>query len=195
MSIRRCMLAAGLAVAVAGCGVGQGGPLSHDEPQGAGHDTQSIGAPCGAVVVDGFNSLPDSSHEVAVIDRVALYKPIGMRMITAWIVPDNGSLYGDWVGYPPAGDHHPAEPGFDWANRQHALGAHIPPTPFGGTPSAPRANVQLLVVIKTSGRTRSTEQGIDVWYHVDRRHYHLRTDVALIAHVEGSCQQRDRAAP
>ena len=189
MKIGRALLTAGLTVAlaaaVAGCGVQQGGPLSRDEPQSGEHDIQSIGAPCGAVVVDGFNTLPNSGHVVAVIDRVALYRPVSMRMITAWIVPDDGAGYGDWVGYPPTGGHHPAEPGFDWANRQHAIGAHIPPTPFGGPPKGP--NVELLAVIKTSGRTRSTEQGIDVRYHVGRRQYHLRTVVALIAVVEGRC--------
>lgn len=189
MKLRRALLAAGLAVAmattVAACGVQQGGPLSRDEPQSGEHDIQSIDAPCGAVVVDGFNSLPNSGHEVAVIDKVGLYRPVSMRMITAWIVPDDGAGYGDWVGYPPTGDHHPAEPGFDWAARQHAIGARIPPASFGGPRKSP--NTALLVVIKTSGRIRSSEQGIDVWYHVGRRHYHLRTVVALIAVVDGRC--------
>src|SRR5262249_36266654 len=152
MSIRRRVLAAVPAAAMvavlAGCGIGRGGPLSGEEPQVSGSDGDCIDAPPGAVGVDGFNSLPNSRHEVAVLDKVALHKPAGMRMITAWIVPDKGELYGDWVGYPPAGNHHPANPGLDWANRQHAVGAHIPPTPGGSL----RPNVQLLVVIKTSGR-------------------------------------------
>ncbi|HEY2079531.1 MAG TPA: hypothetical protein VGH53_24650 [Streptosporangiaceae bacterium] len=117
------------------------GPLStHIDPES--HFTQCIDMQRGDVVVDGFNTLPNSSRQVAVIDKVAFADPVRLRQIAAYIIPDSGELYGDSTGYPPNGNHPPPPPGLDWSARQNAAGARIPPTPGGGPPKGP--NVQLM---------------------------------------------------
>ena len=182
------ILAGGLVIlgaALAGCGASviQGGPLSTEiDPDS--HDIQCIDMQRGDVVVDGFNTIPNSGRQVAVVDKVAFADPVGLRQIAAYIIPDSGALYGDWTGYPPNGGHHPANPHLDWGGRQNAAGARIPPT-FSGPFKGP--NVQLMVVAQSSG-DKASEQGIDVWYHVGSQHYHLRTNVTMIAVVAGTGQ-------
>jgi hypothetical protein len=175
-----------LGAALAGCSASviQGGPLSSEIDPGS-HFTQCIDMKRGDVVVDGFNTIPNSSSQVAVIDKVAFADPVRLRQIAAYIIPDSGELYGDWTGYPPNGSHHPANPHLDWSARQNAAGARIPPTPGGGPPKGP--NVQLMVVAQSSG-DKASEQGINVWYHVGSQHYHLRTPVTMIAVVDGTGQ-------
>jgi hypothetical protein len=175
-----------LGAALAGCSASviQGGPLSGEIDPNS-HDTQCIDMRRGDVVVDGFNTIPNSSRQVAVVDKVAFADPVGLRQITAYIIPDNGELYGDSIGYPPNGDHGPPPTSLEWSARQNAAGARIPPTPGGGPPKGP--NVQLMVVAQSSG-DKASEQGIDVWYHVGGQHYHLRTNVTMIAIVPGTGQ-------
>ena len=175
-----------LGAALAGCSASviQGGPLfTHIDPES--HFTQCIDIQRDDVVVDGFNTIPNTSSQVAVIDKVAFADPVRLRQIAAYVIPDNGALYGDWTGYPPSGGHHPANRGLDWSARQNAAGARIPPTPGGGPPKGP--NVQLMVVAQSSG-LKASEQGINVWYHVGSQHYHLRTPVTIIAVVDGTGQ-------
>ena len=175
-----------LGAAQAGCSASviQGGPLSGQiDPES--HFTQCIDMQRGDVVVDGFNTIPNLGRQVAVVDKVAFADPVGLRQIAAYIIPDNGELYGDWTGYPPNGGHHPANPHLDWSARQNAAGARIPPTPGGRPFKGP--NVQLMVVAQSSG-VKASEQGINVWYHVGSQHYHLLTNVTMIAVVDGQGQ-------
>ena len=91
-----------LGAALAGCSASviQGGPLSTQiDPDS--HDTQCIDMQRGDVVVDGFNTIPNSGRQVAVVDKVAFADPVRLRQIAAYIIPDNGELYGDLTGYPP----------------------------------------------------------------------------------------------
>jgi hypothetical protein len=174
-----------LGAALAGCSASviQGGPLSSEIDPGS-HFIQCIDMKRGDVVVDGFSTIPNSGRQVAVVDKVAFADPVRLRQIAAYIIPDNGELYGDWTGYPPNGGHHPANPHLLWSARQNAAGARIPPTPRG--PEG-RPNVQLMVVAQSSG-VKASEQGINVWYHVGSQHYHLLTNVTMIAVVDGQGQ-------
>jgi hypothetical protein len=187
MMTRLGIMAGGLVMLAALCScsaVIQGGPLGREmDPPGS--DTECIDMQRGDVVVDGFNTIPNSGRQMAVIDKVAFADPVRLRQIAAYVIPDNGALYGDWTGYPPNGGHHGASPGLDWSARQNAAGARIPPTRGGGPPKGP--NVQLMVVAQSSG-DKASEQGINVWYHVGDQHYHLRTPVRMFAIVPGTGQ-------
>jgi hypothetical protein len=77
-----------LGAALAGCSASviQGGPLGRgmDPPSS---DTQCIDMQRGDVVVDGFNTIPNSGRQVAVVDKVTFADPVGLRQIAAYIIP------------------------------------------------------------------------------------------------------------
>ena len=85
------IMAGGLVVlgfALSGCStVIQGGPLGREmDPPGS--DTQCIDMKRGDVVVDGFNTIPNPTTQVAVIDKVAMADPVRLRQIAAYVIPD-----------------------------------------------------------------------------------------------------------
>ena len=141
----------------------------------------TIGTECfpishpGAVVTDGFNEVQNGGAAVAVIDRITLVDPHGLRLLTAWAVPARQLLYGVEGGYPPAS----RIAGLRWADRQRATSARVPHT---GADAA----TNLLLVISTSG-LRATDRGINVYYHVGHQSYHLRTEVGLTTVVASKC--------
>jgi len=143
---------------------------------------ETIGTLCvpvkpGQVVADGINAISNKEPAAAVVDRVGLVSPHGLRILAAYVVPITGHvLYGAQTGYPPV----PGAPqGFQWGERQQAEGARVPHT-------SGHHVMNLLLVLGTHG-SRSTDKGVDVWYHASGQHYHLRTGVGLLALVAKSC--------
>jgi hypothetical protein len=166
--------AAGAVLVLAGCsgGLSGRGPLAGEELSRIG--MCNLASPDG-VFTDGMNSIPNSGKQTAVIDSVSLVSPHAMRLIAAWAVPlYNSPIYGAWPGSPPNSYHHPYSPGFDWAARQKAVGAQIPPTPGGG-PSGSRDNVNLLLVLAVPPHGAASNQGYEIAYHVGHTHYRFRT--------------------
>jgi hypothetical protein len=143
---------------------------------------ETIGTVCvpvkpGQVVADGINAINNRESATAVIDRVGLVSPQRLRILAAYVVPITGHvLYGAQPGDPPIPG---APPGFQWGERQQAEGARVPHTSGYHVMS-------LLLVLSTHG-SRSTDKGVDVWYHVGGQHYHLRTGVGMLALVAQSC--------
>jgi hypothetical protein len=106
--------------------------------------------------------------------------PHGLHLISAYAVPDGDQsgdyLYGDQPGVPP-------KPPLlaEWSDRQDADGARIPHTTGA-------REFNLLLVMRTLGGIRSTDDGIDVRCHVGSQHYELRTGIGLEALVtSGAC--------
>jgi hypothetical protein len=135
--------------------------------------TQCVPARGNKVLTDGLEVIQNRAMTTAVIDKVAFANPKGVRVIRAYVVPDNGSLYGVLYGYPPEGavDLGFTVTGFHWNRRQNAVGAMVP--------HMTRMNL-LLVFKPLAGIARGTAAGIDIWYHVRSTHYHFRTKTALV---------------
>jgi len=92
-------------------------------------------------------------------------------MLAAYIVPITGhTLVGDWFGYPTAAIAGQA-PGIQWAQRQRADGARVPPERGHDV-----SNV--LLVLKPVGKV-GTSQGFNVYYRESGQEYHMRTSVVL----------------
>ena len=88
-------------------------------------------------------------------------------------------MYGDIPGgYPPRSGGLPPPPGFDWAGRQRAIGATIPPTPSGG-PEGTRPNVNLVIVMAVPPHGHASDRGMYVWYRLGGRQYRLHTTIWL----------------
>jgi hypothetical protein len=129
----------------------------------------------GEVITDGFNAVQNHGHATAVIDKVSLASPHGLRLLIAYAVRFSGELYGVQAGYPPS----PEAKGFPWATHQDADGIKVPP-------STGHEVTNLLLVIQTSGK-RATDSGINVYYSVGQQHYHLKTNTSLLALVAKRC--------
>ncbi len=147
------------------------GPLGHPFQGGiecltlAGHQ----------VVTYGVEWVRNPGTATAVIDHMTLAQPEGLRLVAAWLVPTSGLLYGAQVGYPPSAM---PLPGWQWANREPPNGAKVPHTPGKRN----RLNLVLVVGLKSSV-THGQAAGIDIWYRVGSRHYHLRTAKRLVLGV------------
>lgn len=180
----RNRLLAGFAALVAlgtGCSVvayASGNPVNSGPLGGT---NLTVGTECfpihhrGAVITDGFNEVQNSGSAVAVIDKVTLLDPHGLRVLTAWAVPVRNLLYGVEGGYPLASKI----PGLQWPDRHLAAGASMPHT-------GSNAGTNLLVVIQTSGR-RATDHGLNVYYHVGDQSYHMLTGVDLVIVLAKAC--------
>jgi hypothetical protein len=181
--------AAGTVLVLAGCAGGPPGrgPLAGEELSEL---TQCNPASPDGLYTDGDNSIPNRGTKTAVIDSVSLVSPHAMKLLAAWVVPVmNGPIYGAWPGRPPNGYHHPPSPGFEWAARQKAVGAQIPPTPGGGPGEGGDLNVNLLLLLAVPPHGAASNDGYEIAYHVGRAHYRFRTLEKLVLRttVAGSC--------
>lgn len=164
--------AATLAVAVAGCS--QGNPVNTGPFGGAGNSGYNC-VPidrAGEFVTEGFNDVSDGWRgTVAVISKISLVRPRGLRLVRAYAVRlGDVPAYGDIPGLPSSYDggfKYPA-----WKHHVNAIGARVRYVKHLAF------QTNLLLVLKTSAR-KSTDQGINVWYHVGAQQYHLRTRFGL----------------
>jgi DnaJ domain len=144
------------------------GPLGHPFQVGM----ECLGLDGHQVMTYGVEWVRNPGTVTAVIDQMTLAKPEGMRVVAAWVVPTSGLLYGVQDGYPPSKMR---LPGWQWAKRQPANGAHVPHTP--GTHN--RENLVLVFSLRP-GITSGQAAGIDIFYHVGSSHYHLTTAQRLV---------------
>jgi len=130
------------------------------------------------VVTYGDEFVRNPGTATAVIDKMALAKPKGLRVLASWVVPTK-EMVGVQYGYPSG---HLNLPGWQWDNRQSPDGARVPHT---------RGKYQkmslVFVVGLKSGVKRGKAIGTDIWYHVGSQHYHLRTSTALLVLRGRSC--------
>ncbi len=161
---------AALAVATAGC---SGNPVNTGPFGGADWNTGQYCVPIshsGELVTDGFYDVRDSWRgTVAVISKISLVRPHGLRLVRAYAVRlHDHPLYGTMPGLPPndGGFKYP------WKDHVNAVGARVP----YNTHLSIETN--LLLVVRTSAR-KSTDQGINVWYRVGSQKYQLRTGFEL----------------
>jgi hypothetical protein len=122
----------------------------------------------GEVVTDGFFEVSDNWRgTVAVISKISLVRPHGLRLMRAYAVRvGNHPSYGDMPGPPSvhvAGFTYP-----QWRHHVNAIGARVPYVKHLAF------QTNLLLVLKTSAR-KSIDHGFNVWYHVGTQQYHLRT--------------------
>jgi len=123
-------------------------------------------------VTDGFYEVTDNWRgTVAVISKISLMGPRGLRLLRAYAVRvGNDPSYGDMPGLPSVshyGFKYPA-----WKHHVNAVGARVRYVRHLAF------QTNLLLVLKVSAR-KSTDQGINVWYHVGTQQYHLRTRFGL----------------
>jgi hypothetical protein len=162
------MVVAAACILLAGCG----GNATNTGPFGNGGSPtgECISVPLGGVISYGFVEFPNQGSSTAVISKVALDGAHGIRMLAAYIIPITGhDLYGVYSGYPPVAHR---APGVQWAHRQSADGARIPPRS-----KADIVNNILLVLKRTAAR--GTAVGVDVYYTEAGQQYHLRTNSTI----------------
>jgi hypothetical protein len=167
-----------LGAALGGCGSSglPSGPLGPGMDDGHECVTQLDNG----IATFGWPNVRNTTHTVAVIDKVALVSPHHLQLITTWAVPITGtSLYGAVPGFPPGTTN---VPGFQWGDRHTAVGATVRYT------SKITEVTNLLFVIRVLGQ-RGYTTGVDVWYHVGTQHYLYSTPFGLIAMngAKGSC--------
>ena len=132
------------------------------------------------VVTDGWPNVRNSTHTVAVIDKVALVNPHHLKVITTWAIPITGTtLYGAEPGYPPGTLN---LPGFQWGERHTAVGATVRYT------SQVTRVTNLLFVIRLLGE-RGYATGWRVWYHIGNQRYLHSSPFGLVVMngAQGSC--------
>ena len=172
--LRRWGLACGLALiaACSGANAINTGPFS---PVATSGDRNEVCAPVrpGGVLTYALDSFINSSSP-ATIERVALTDPHNLQIIAAYAVPLTGkNLYGVLDGTPPA-RHLPA--GVQWAQRQRADGAIIPPGAY----------TNLVLVLKPAGK-KGTARSIDMFYRSAGQQYHFQTITSLEVLVARAC--------
>jgi hypothetical protein len=144
-------------------------PAPSAAPTGTAGSTAPISYP-GELATDGFYDVRDSWRgTVAVISKISLVRPRGLRLLRAYAVRlSDHPLYGTMPGLPPSdgGIKYP------WKDHVNAIGARVPYT------RSPTIETNLLLVLKTYAR-KSTDQGINVWYHVGTQDYQLHTRFEL----------------
>lgn len=168
------VVASAVALAAATAGCSRGNPVNTGPFGGAGNSGQDcvpIGHP-GGFLTEGFNDVSDGWRgTVAVISKVSLVQPRGLRLVRAYAVRlGDVPAYGDLPGLPstsPDGFHYPA-----WKHHVNAVGARVPYV----KDLAFQTNLLLVLRILAS---KSTDQGINVWYHVGTQQYHLQTRFGL----------------
>ena len=97
-----------LAMLLAGCasGAAKGGPLASKV---GGQLLECIPSSPDGLYTDGMTSLPNLSTNTAVIERITLIDAHNLRILSSWIVPAAGPVYGDIPGgYPPRSGRPPA---------------------------------------------------------------------------------------
>ncbi len=164
------VVAAAGCILLAGCGNAiNTGPFGN----GGGQTGECMSVPLGGVLSYGFVEFPNQGSATAVITKIALADAHGIRMLAAYIIPITGhDLYGVYSGYPPVAD---LPPGVQWARRQQADGARIPPLPPRSKPNIV-SNI-LLVLRRTAAK--GTARGVDVYYTESGQQYHLRTNSTI----------------
>ncbi len=165
------VLAASLSACSSGNPIGPfGGPYSPAQ--------QCVPLASNHVITYGDEFVRNPATAVAVIDKMALANPKGLRVFASWIVPTK-EMVGVRGGYPSG---HLNLPGWQWDKRQSPDGATVPHT---------RGKYQkmslVFVVGLKSGLNRGRAIGTDIWYHVGSQHYHLRTSTALLVIRGRSC--------
>jgi hypothetical protein len=133
-----------------------------------------------SVLTDGWPFVKNKSQMPAVIDKVDLANPHGMKLISAWAVPILGhDAYGAEPGFPPGKT---LPPGIEWPQRHAAAGAVVPAHQTG------YKETDLLFVVALLAKS-SSATGVDIWYHVGSKRYHIRTVFGLkvLASAAGSC--------
>jgi hypothetical protein len=163
-------------VLLAGCASGVAvntGPFGNGGSQGE----ECVPLPRGGVLSYGFDEFRNSSASAAVIEKVSLADPHGLRILAAYVVPITGhTLYGVLTGFPPEA-HLPL--GVQWSQRQRADGATIPH-------SLGHRVTNLILVLKPVTKIGSA-RGIDVYYRVSGQQYHLRTATRIVVRVGSTC--------
>jgi hypothetical protein len=87
-----------LGAALAGCSgtpatVSQGGPLAGEiDPHS--HSTDCFDMKPKDILVDGFNSIPNSGQQDATVTKVAFVDPQGLRQIAAYVIPTTALFTG-----------------------------------------------------------------------------------------------------
>jgi len=173
--LRRWGLACGLALiaACSGANAINTGPFSPGAPSS---DRNDLCTPVrrGGVLTLGMDAFPNTGGVPATIERVALTDPHNLQIIAAYAVPLTGkNLYGVLDGTPPA-RHLPA--GVQWAQRQRADGAVIPPGAY----------TNLVLVLKPAGK-KGTARSIDMFYRSAGQQYHFQTNTSLEVLVAKAC--------
>ena len=174
----RLTAAAGAILAAALCSCSGPAPFGHPTSPGG----QCIPLAGHPVVTDGMESFENHANTLAVVDKVALRNPKGLRLDRAWIVPTDAQLYGAAYGYPPQ-FHRFKVVRWHWDQRMLADGARVPPLSSG---KYFRMNI-LVVVRLAPGFARGRAAGIDMWYHVGDSHYYLKYLTSLAADT-GKCE-------
>ncbi len=131
-------------------------------------------------MTDAIEEVQNHGTTTAVIDKIALRKPSGLRLDRVWVVPTDRELAGATNGYPPPRYH---VVGWHWEKRMPPHGARVPPIVTG---KYFRMNI-VVVVGLAPGFTRGEAAGIDVWYHVGDDHYDLHLQTALAAVKGHTC--------
>jgi hypothetical protein len=126
----------------------------------------------------GLDAVRNSGKATAVIEKIAMADPKGLRLIRAYAVRTQGEWFGVQTGYPPGHFH---LTGWHWNSRQNADGARVPPA------ASKDDYWNLLLVVAPEG-ARSTYAGIDIWYRVGDNRYHWRTKAGLLLTRRWSCR-------
>jgi hypothetical protein len=155
-----------LAAALAGCGDPGNGPLGPVEADGY----QCITQIDHGVITNGTPYVQNSSSIPAVIDKVGLANSRGLQLLGTLAVLTTHVLYGAEPGYP---NDHLNLPGFQWAKRRNAIGDVVRYSKAG---TGEVTNLLFVLRLTASGGHAT---GVDIWYHVGRLHYHLRTVFGL----------------
>jgi hypothetical protein len=142
------------------------GPLAGPRTPG----TECTPARGAKVMTDGFDAVRNTGKATAVIEKVAMADPKGLRLLHAYAVRTEGIWYGVQAGYPPG---HVRLPGWHWDTRQNADGARVPP-------ATGKHDYWNLLLVVAPEAARSTYAGIDIWYRVGDNHYHWRTVAGLL---------------
>jgi hypothetical protein len=173
----RVSLAAAALAAImllAGCGTAAGsGPFeNHDSPNGICEPVLNRDM----AMTQGGQWAFTSTGPAAVIDRISLSRPRGLRIVDAWVITGQ-YLYGNYDGYPSPSQLWNPQVRAEWSHRQRAVGARISRTHHSDV-------IDLVVVIKLVAKTGSTN-GFDVWYHTRSAHYHLHMIDTVLAWARG----------
>ena len=148
-------------LAVCGSAAPGRGPLGPDEATG----NVCMQDVTTSVVTFGWPYVRNAGGTPAVITAVALAHSRGVKLLTAFAVPQTGTVgYGAQLG-PPPGDLR--LPGFQWSEHRDAVGATI-------RKSQQVKQTDLLYVVEMLS-DRATASGVIVRYRVGSQHYTLTT--------------------
>jgi len=164
---------------LAGCSGGNAANTVNTGPFGNGGTpgTECVRLSPGNVLSYGFEEFSNNGTSQAVINKVALADAHGLRVLAAYVVPITGHiLYGVLQGYPPA--RH-LDAGVQWAERQKANGARIPPS-HGH-------DVNNLVLVLQPTVKLGSARGIEVFYSEAGQQYDLRTATRVVISVSAPC--------